>query len=83
MTSGTVSSLFFLLLSCSRALAQQQAQFNQVLNIDADVSTSLSLSLSCLNRARVLMSLDATELLPIPGWIESGNVFAEAATVNR
>ncbi|KAF2444332.1 hypothetical protein P171DRAFT_473450 [Karstenula rhodostoma CBS 690.94] len=29
MTSGTVSSLLVLLLSCSPALAQQQAQFNQ------------------------------------------------------
>ncbi|KAK7180684.1 hypothetical protein DPSP01_011273 [Paraphaeosphaeria sporulosa] len=38
MTSGTVSSLLVLLLSCSRALAQQQAQFNQVLNIGGDMS---------------------------------------------
>jgi hypothetical protein len=38
MTSGTVSSLFVLLLSCSSALAQQQAQFGQVLNIGGDVS---------------------------------------------
>ncbi|KAJ4291073.1 hypothetical protein N0V90_010271 [Kalmusia sp. IMI 367209] len=36
MTSGTVSSLFLLLLSCSPSLAQQQAQFNQVLNINGD-----------------------------------------------
>ncbi|KAF1973578.1 hypothetical protein BU23DRAFT_506685 [Bimuria novae-zelandiae CBS 107.79] len=37
MTSGTVSSLFFLLLSFSPALAQQQAQFNQVLNLNGDM----------------------------------------------
>jgi hypothetical protein len=37
MTSGTVSSIVLLLLSSS-AFAQQQAQFNQVLNINGDVS---------------------------------------------
>jgi hypothetical protein len=38
MTSGTVSSLFLLALSCTTAFAQQQAQFNQVLNVNGDVS---------------------------------------------
>jgi hypothetical protein len=38
MTSGTVSSFFLLALSCTSVFAQQQAQFNQVLNINGDVS---------------------------------------------
>ncbi|KAJ4384564.1 hypothetical protein N0V86_000164 [Didymella sp. IMI 355093] len=37
MTSGTVSSIVLLLLSSS-AFAQQQAQFNQVLNINGDMA---------------------------------------------
>lgn len=37
MTSGTVSSILLLLLSSS-AFAQQQVQFNQVLNVNGDVS---------------------------------------------
>jgi hypothetical protein len=42
MSSGTISSLFVLLLSCSPVYAQtantQQVQFNQVLNVNGDVS---------------------------------------------
>ncbi|KAF2129819.1 hypothetical protein P153DRAFT_375456 [Dothidotthia symphoricarpi CBS 119687] len=37
MTSGTVSSLLLLLLRFTPALAQQQVQFNQVLNINGDM----------------------------------------------
>lgn len=40
MTSGTVS-LFVLFLSCSSVFAEtQQVQFNQVLNVNGDVSSS-------------------------------------------
>ncbi|KAF2121894.1 hypothetical protein BDV96DRAFT_133226 [Lophiotrema nucula] len=40
MTSGTVSSLIVFFLSCNLypALAQQQAQFNQVLNLNGDMN---------------------------------------------
>ncbi|KAF2031856.1 hypothetical protein EK21DRAFT_62183 [Setomelanomma holmii] len=42
MTSGTLSSLFVLFLSCSMVLGQsantQQVQFNQVLNINGDMN---------------------------------------------
>ncbi|KAH7401453.1 hypothetical protein BKA66DRAFT_405557 [Pyrenochaeta sp. MPI-SDFR-AT-0127] len=38
MTSGTVSSLLVLFLSCTSVLAEtQQAQFNQVLNVNGDM----------------------------------------------
>lgn len=44
MTSGTVSSLLVLFLSCTSVLAQtantQSVQYNQVLNVNGDVSTS-------------------------------------------
>ncbi|KAH8643653.1 hypothetical protein IG631_01116 [Alternaria alternata] len=43
MTSGTVSSLVLLILSCTQVLAQnantQQVSFNQVLNVNGDVET--------------------------------------------
>ncbi|KAH7085623.1 hypothetical protein BKA63DRAFT_21666 [Paraphoma chrysanthemicola] len=42
MTSGTLSSLFVLLISCSPVLGQsadtQQVQFNQVLNVNGDMA---------------------------------------------
>jgi len=42
MASGTISLLALLFLSCTPALAQsqdtQQVQFNQVLNVNGDVS---------------------------------------------
>lgn len=79
MTSGTVSSLFVLLLSCSPALAQQQAQFNQVLNINGDVSDSVLLSST---QVTVLTTSDDPQLLPIPGWIQGGDVLSEATTIN-
>ncbi|USP73402.1 hypothetical protein yc1106_00676 [Curvularia clavata] len=38
MTSGTVSSLLFVFLSCTQVLAQSQnVQFNQVLNVNGDM----------------------------------------------
>lgn len=48
MTSGTLSSLFVLLLSCTPTYGQSQdtqaVQFNQVLNVNGDVSCQVPIS---------------------------------------
>jgi hypothetical protein len=66
MTSGTVSSLVLLLLSCTQVLAQnantQQVSFNQVLNVNGDVS---KLSPTDPLIEFKLTNVDATQLFPI------------------
>lgn len=66
MTSGTVSSLVLLLLSCTQVLAQnantQQVSFNQVLNVNGDVS-KLSPTDPLIDFK--LTNVDATQLIPI------------------
>ena len=66
MTSGTVSSLVLLLLSCTQVLAQnantQQVSFNQVLNVNGDVS-KLSQADPLIDFE--LTNVDATQLFPI------------------
>lgn len=50
MMSGTVYSLLLLFLSYTPALAQtQQVQFNQVLNVNGDVSSVLHISIATIN----------------------------------
>ena len=82
MTSGTVSSLFLIFLSCTQVFAQtantQNVQFNQVLNVNGDVSIPLSYLRSDLNLTRA----DATQLVPIPRSIKGRNLLSEAATDN-
>jgi hypothetical protein len=66
MTSGTVSSLVLLLLSCTQVLAQnantQQVSFNQVLNVNGDVS-KLSPTDPLIDFK--LTNVDATQLFSI------------------
>jgi hypothetical protein len=66
MTSGTVSSLVLLLLSCTQVLAQnantQQVSFNQVLNVNGDVS-KLSPADPLIDFK--LTNVDATQLFSI------------------
>lgn len=66
MTSGTVSSLVLLLLSCTQVLAQnantQQVSFNQVLNVNGDVS-KLSPADPLIDFE--LTNVDETQLFPI------------------
>lgn len=66
MTSGTVS-LLFLLLS-TRALAQAptaNANFNQVLNLNGDVSIVALVDLHLAHRL-----LDGPKLVYVPGQVE-------------
>jgi len=84
MTSGTVSSLVLLLLSCTQVFAQnantQQVSFNQVLNVNGDVSKLKSAD-SFLNTT--LTDVDATQLFPISRPFKSRDVLPETTANNR
>lgn len=77
MTSGTVSSFVLLLLS-SAAFAQQQVQFNQVLNVNGDVSKP-----NPTPSKHKLMMADGAELLCVPRPLQGRDLLSEAATNNR
>lgn len=62
MTSGTVSSIFLFLLSVVPVLAQQQVQYNQVLNVNGDVSLLHLPS----NRVVLITLVDGPQLVCVP-----------------
>jgi hypothetical protein len=84
MTSGTVSSLVLLFLSCTQVFAQtgqtQQVSYNQVLNLNGDVSKPIPANTVSDTR---LMNSDETQLVPIPRPFEGRDVLAETAADNR